>query len=268
MFDGFKVFDELFLFKMFEESKDIVACVALFITADVFETALEEEVVEGDDGSELRMLFCFDDSAEYVVFQLDVHFGVVLIGNVEKGGVEGHELILEAGDLPKRRFAGKLNDSGNFAVDGDLGDFLSGQERRKNFKGVSVVAFEFPAIVGHVDFRLEEHELFDAVENGGELEFTGVGVVVVDLAGESAVDDAGRDETVADVVFADGDAKDSEVELLDGFRESYGRLLVDEDSERGKDFTEFLVLFKFDEFFGVALVHVLEHFRRESGDFF
>ena len=177
-------------------------------------------------------------------------------------------MILEASDLPEGRFAGKLNDGRFFAVDSGFGDFLSGQERRKDFKGVAIVAFELLTIIGHVDLSFEKHKLFDAVENGGELYFAGVGVVVVDLAGESAIDDAWSDEAGADVIFADGDAQDGEVELLDGLGESDRRLFVDEDSEGRKDFTEFLVVFNLDEIFGIALVHVLEHFRRESGDFF
>lgn len=177
-------------------------------------------------------------------------------------------MILEASDLPEGRFAGKFNDGRFFAVDSGFGDFFSGQERGKDFKRIAVVAVEFLAIIGHVDLSLEEHELFDTVKNGGELHFAGVGVVVVDLAGESAIDDAGSDEAVADVIFGDGDAKYGEVELLDGFGESDGRMLVDEDSERGKDFTEFLVAIKFDEIDRFAGVHLLKVVVCESGDFF
>ena len=177
-------------------------------------------------------------------------------------------MILEASDLPEGRFAGKLNDGRFFAVDSGFGDFFSGQERGKDFKGVAIVAFELLTIIGHVDLSFEKHKLFDAVDNGGELDFAGVGVVVVDLAGESAIDDAGRDEAVADVIFADGDAKDGEVELLDRLGEGEGRMLVDEDSEGRKDFAEFLVTFNLDEIFGIALAHVLEHFVCEGGNFF
>ena len=115
---------------------------------------------------------------------------------------------------------------------------------------------------------LEEHEFFDTVKNGGELYFAGVSVVVVDLASKSAIDDAGRDETVADVIFADSDAKDSEIELLDRLGEGDRRLLVDEDSEGGKDFTEFLVVVEFDEIARFAGVHLLKVVVCESGDFF
>ena len=269
MFDGLKVFDELFVFEMLEEVKYGLASIQFFLAADVFKTAFEEEVVEGDSRSELRVLFDFDDSAEDVIFKLDIHLGVVLVGNVEKLGVEGHELPFETGDLPERRFAGKLNDGGKFAVDGGLGYFLSGQERGKNFKGIAVVAFELLAIIGHVELGLEEHELFDAVKNGGELYFAGLGFgTFIDLAGESAIDDAGREEAVADVILADCDAQDIEVELLDGFGESDGRMLVDENSERGKDFAEFLVLFNLDEIASFAGVHLLKVVVCESGNFF
>ena len=36
------------------------------------------------------MIFDFDDSAEDIVFELDVHLGIVLVGDVEERGVEGH----------------------------------------------------------------------------------------------------------------------------------------------------------------------------------
>lgn len=88
MFDVLKIFDELFVFEMFKEFKDVVAGVTFFIAADVIEAALGEEVVEGDGGSKLPVLFNFDDSAEDVIFKLDVHLGIVLIGDVEKFGVE------------------------------------------------------------------------------------------------------------------------------------------------------------------------------------
>ena len=73
MFDGFKVFDEFFAFEMLEEIKHGLASIQFFLSVDVIEAALGEEVVEGDGGGELPMLFNFDDSAEDVVFKLDVH---------------------------------------------------------------------------------------------------------------------------------------------------------------------------------------------------
>ena len=73
MFDGFKVFDEFFAFEMLEEIKHGLASIQFFLSADVIEAALGEEVVEGDGGGELPMLFNFDDSAQDVVFKLDVH---------------------------------------------------------------------------------------------------------------------------------------------------------------------------------------------------
>lgn len=177
-------------------------------------------------------------------------------------------MILEASDLPEGRFAGKLNDGGFFTVDSGLGDFLSGQERGKDFKGVAIVAFELLTIIGHVDLSFEKHKLFDAVDNGGELYFAGVGVVVVDLAGKSAIDDAGSDEAVADIIFADGDAQDGEVELLDRFGEGDRRVLVDEDSEGRNNFTELFVTIELDEIARFASVHLLKVVVCESGDFF
>lgn len=90
MFDVLKIFDKFFVLEMFKEFKYVVAGVTLFVTADVIEAALREKVVEGDGGGELPMLFDFDDSAEDIVFELDVHLGIVLIGDVEERGVEGH----------------------------------------------------------------------------------------------------------------------------------------------------------------------------------
>lgn len=90
MFDVLKIFDELFIFEMFKEFDDGIASVASFTTTYVIEATLGEEVVEGDGGGELPVLFNFDDSAEDIVFELDVHLGIVLIGNIEERGVEGH----------------------------------------------------------------------------------------------------------------------------------------------------------------------------------
>ena len=92
--------------------------------------------------------------------------------------------------MPEGRFAGKLNDGGNFAVDSGLGDFFSGQERGKDFKGFAVIAIKLLAIIGHIDLSLEEHEFLDAVDNGGELDFARLGFgTFIDFAGESAIDD-------------------------------------------------------------------------------
>lgn len=125
------------------------------------------------------------------------------------------------------------------------------------------------AIIGHIDLSLEEHEFLDAVENVSELDFARLGFgTFVDFAGESAIDDAGSDEAVADVIFADSDAKDIEIKLLDRFGEGDRRLLVDEDSEGGKDFTEFFVVVEFDEIDRFAGIHLLKVVVCESGDFF
>ena len=178
-------------------------------------------------------------------------------------------MILEASDLPEGRFAGKLNDGGNFAVDSGFGDFFSGQERGKDFKGVAVIAIKLLAIIGHIDLSLEEHEFLDAVENVSELDFARLGFgTFVDFAGESAVDDAGSDETVADVIFADSDAKDIEIKLLDRFGEGDRRLLVDEDSEGRNNFTELFVTIELDEIARFAGVHLLKVVVCESGNFF
>ena len=82
-FNRLKVFDELFIFEVLKKFEYSIASVAFFSFVNVIETAFEEEVCEGDGGSELCVLFDFDDSAEDVVFKFDIHFGIVLIGNVE-----------------------------------------------------------------------------------------------------------------------------------------------------------------------------------------
>lgn len=162
------------------------------------------------------MSLYFNDSTQDVIFQLDVHFGIVLIGNVEEFGVEVHELILEAGDLPERRFGHQLNDGRLSSIDCGSNTF-AGKKGRKNFKGFTVIAVGFFAVVSHVNFCLKEHKFFDRVHDSGELIFAGFGVSVVDLTGEPAIDDTGRDVAIADVVFGDSDAENIEVKLLYGF---------------------------------------------------
>ena len=270
MFDQLKIFDEVLVFKMFEEFDDVVASVELFIAATIFEAAFKEKVIESDGVRKLGMSFNFNDTTHDIIFKFDIHFSILLFGHVKKFSVERHELILKTSDLPERRLIKKLNNSGSFAVDRGFGNSIGRQKRGNNFKGFAVVAVGFFAVIGHVNIGLEEHELIDTVQYVGKLVFTGLGFgTFVNFTSKAAINDAGSDETVADVIFGDTNAENVEVKLLNGFGKSERRMLVNEDSERGKDFSEFLVIFNLDELFGlIAVVHVLIHFDSKSSDFF
>lgn len=73
VFDEFEGVDESLSLKVFKEFDDGVASVALFAAIGVFDSALEEQVVEGQGGRELLVSFDLDDSAQDVIFELDVH---------------------------------------------------------------------------------------------------------------------------------------------------------------------------------------------------
>ena len=214
------------------------------------------------------MSFNFNDTTQDIIFKFDIHLGILLFRHVEELGIEGHELIFEAGNLPERGFVKQLNDDRVSAVDCGSNTF-AGKKWRENFKGFAVVAVGLFAVVCYVDVGFEEHELIDTVQYVGKLVFAGIGVSVVNFACEPTINDAGSDKTVADVIFGDANAENVEVKLLNGFGEREGRVLVNEDSERGNDFSEFLVIFNLDELFGlIAVVHVLIHFDSKSRNFF
>ena len=82
---------------------------------------------------------------------------------------------------------------------------------------------------------------------------------------------SGREALVAVKIFGDAHAQDVEVELLNGFGKSEGRLLIAVDSERGNDFAEFFVLLQFDKaarfagrHIGEVVVSEREHLLGES----
>ena len=267
MFDGIEGFDEFFFLEVFKECDNGFASVCFLLPTGVFDSTFEEQVVEGKNRRKLSVSLYFNDSAQDVVLELDVHFGVLLPRHVEEFGVEGHELIFEAGDLPERRFVHQLNDDRLSAIDCGSNAFR-GQKRSKNFKRMTCVTVEFFAIVSHVDLGFEKHEFFGAVDDGSELIFAGVGVSVVDFAGESAIDDTGRNVAIADVIFGNTDAEDIEIELLDGFGESERCVFVNVDSEWRNDFAKLPVLLKFDKFTRFAGIHLAEVVVGKSGEFF
>ena len=132
----------------------------------------------------------FQDATKNVSFDGDVHACVVLIEHVENLRIAGNKLtVFHFGNFQQRRFFEQVNDRSFVAVDSCLGDSFARQERRNECKIFSAVVFEVFANVIHVDGDLRAHELIDALQNVRELIFAGVGVVVTELARESAVDD-------------------------------------------------------------------------------
>ena len=72
------------------------------------------------------MSFNFNDTVHGVIFNLDIHLGVLLVRHVEKFSGEVKKLIFKEGDLPERRFSEKLNNGRDFAVDGSFSNNFSG----------------------------------------------------------------------------------------------------------------------------------------------
>ena len=81
-FGEFEGFDELFLLEVLKEFDDRVTGVTLFVTTGFFKAALLEDIFEGERRCQLPVRLDFNDSAQDVVLELDVHLRVILIGHV------------------------------------------------------------------------------------------------------------------------------------------------------------------------------------------
>ena len=141
-FGEFEGFDELFLLEVLKEFDDRVTGVALFVTTGFFKAALFEEILEGERRYQLPVRLDFNDSAQDIVLEFDVHFCVLLTRHVEESGLEGEDLPFEVSDLPHGRLVEKLNHYGFPAVDCGFGDAFAGQKWRENFKSLATVAVE------------------------------------------------------------------------------------------------------------------------------
>ena len=189
----------------------------------------------------------FENPAQDVELDHDVQFRILLIGYVEQFGVEGKDLmILEAGDLPERRYFEQMNDGGFLAVDGSR-DVLAGQKSREYVERFTFVVIELFATVVHGDVDLQAHEFFDGVHNGGTLVFTGFGVASADFACESAIDDCRRDIAVADVEFGNADGEDIAVKLVERLGDGKHFAFFGIELERRNDFAKFFVILHFDK---------------------
>lgn len=215
-----------------------------------------KDIGESDDGNHLlRVSENFENASQDVGFDGDIHAGILLVRNVEQSGVARQDLpaFNVGSDFPKRRNTVKVNDGGFFAVDSGLGDTFARQNGGDDLVGIAAVVLEVLASVGHVNGDLSAHELIDSVIDGGTLVFAGIGVVIADLAGNSAIKDRISGVAVVCAHLADTGAENSKVELVERLRESKIVLVVDAYAEGRDNITEFAVVAFLADFQDFAL---------------
>ena len=227
---------------MLEEFDDSVASVHLGIAAGIFDTAFLEDVGEGENRAEFRVVFDFDDAAHNVAFEHDVHESVADAGRVQKSDFVFQKLFSDASDFHERRFSVEVNDGSIVAVD-DFVVEMSGQNGGDVFGVVAVSVFESGIDIARVDFDNGTDELFETVKN--VVAQVGSQSVGVALAGQSAIEDGERNALAARVEIGDTDTEDGIVEFVE-------RIVVVEavgvgDFVNGEKVTELLVIPLFDD---------------------
>ena len=146
-----------------------------------------------------------------VVFELNVHGSIVLVGHVEQVCVVSENLAFGLSNFEQRTLAVEENNSGVVPVDGSgLGEPARQQDIVFGDGLTVVVSKKFAKLFSVVDDEAI-HEKSDAFENGGKLNFAGHSFRT-DLAGESAIDDSGRCVTIAFKPFGDTNGKNGAVE--------------------------------------------------------
>ena len=198
---------------MLEEFDDSVASVHLGIAAGIFDTAFLEDVGEGENRAEFRVVFDFDDAAHNVAFEHDVHESVADAGRVQKSDFVFQKLFSDASDFHERRFSVEVNDGSIVAVD-DFVVEMSGQNGGDVFGVVAVSVFESGIDIARVDFDNGTDELFETVKN--VVAQVGSQSVGVALAGQSAIEDGERNALAARVEIGDANAEDGVIEFVEG----------------------------------------------------
>ena len=193
---------------MLEEFDDSVASVHLGIAAGIFDTAFLEDVGEGENRAEFRVVFDFDDAAHNVAFEHNVHESVA-----NGGRVVFQKLFSDASDFHERRFSVEVNDGSIVAVD-DFVVEMSGQNGGDVFGVVAVSVFESGIDIARVDFDNGTDELFETVKN--VVAQVGSQSVGVALAGQSAIEDGERNALAARVEIGDANAEDGVIEFVEG----------------------------------------------------
>ena len=201
---------DAFRLEMLEEFDKSVASVEFCFQAGLFNTTFSKHVGEGDDRHQ-SVSDDFLNANHGVVFELNVHGSVVLVGHVEQVCVVSENLAFGLSNFEQRALAVKENDGGVVSVDGSGFGEPAGQQDIVFGDGLTVVVSKkFAELFGIVDDKAV-HKESDAVENGGELDFAGHSFRT-DLACESAIDNSGRCVTIAFKPFGDTNGKNGAVE--------------------------------------------------------
>ena len=260
--------DDAFRPEMLEKFKKVIARIKFFVARSVFNATFSKHVGEGDDGHQ-SVSDDFLNANHGVVFELNVHGSVVLVGHVEQVGVVSENLAFGLSNFEQRALAVKENDGGVVSVDGSgLGE-PAGQQDIVFCDGLTVVVSKkFAELFGIVDDKAV-HKESDAVENGGELNFAGHSLRT-DLAGESAIDDSGRCVTIAFKPFGDTNGKNGAIEH--GKRTQHLIAGGVENLISGADVAVLLVVVFFDSMKGFAVEKArdaaLAEFKNDANQFF
>ena len=91
-FGKLEVFNNGLMFEMFKEGKHEFAGAEFCFSVGFFEAALFKYLVEGDNRAHLFVSDNFLNANHGVVFELDIHGGVLLSGNVKQLGVVSENL--------------------------------------------------------------------------------------------------------------------------------------------------------------------------------
>lgn len=252
--------DDAVVEQVLKETLDEIACALFLLRAGVFKPTFLEHVGKGDGR---RHFFGvqddFKDTANDVMFEFDNRRRVILMGNMEKSGVEGKELpVFHRGDAQERRFGGEFDDKGFLSVDFPFDD-LGGKDVVGNGDGFAFVVAELYANVMQVDFEINIRKLFEACHNGSELIFAGIGVVVADFAGQPAIENGRRKFPFIGTPKGNANVGNVQIKLIERFGEnriSGEKCRVDGDFDGRGDFTETLMIFHLDDSKAVGIIDV------------
>ena len=101
---------------MLEKFDEVVAGIAFFIVAGVFDAALFKNVAEGESRRHV-VRDDFQNATKCVVLERNVHEGILLTGHVEQLRRVGDDLLFRFGEFQERTFALKKDYRGVVAVD-------------------------------------------------------------------------------------------------------------------------------------------------------
>lgn len=120
-FGQLEVFDDGLMFEMLKEGKQEFAGATFNFRVSIFEATFFKNVVEGDDRTHLFVSKNFLNANHGVIFEFDIHGGVLLSGHVKQVSVISENLAFGLSHGEKRTRSVEKNDSVSiFAIDGGI----------------------------------------------------------------------------------------------------------------------------------------------------